>query len=175
MALRLAETAPPVAVGAMLHADATLNVPDFRSGERTFHLAWRLAECVRPDGCVWLQSFLPDHPALVAVAAGQGERFYEGEWAERRELGYPPARRLARLVVEGRQAARLAEELAGRARAGGLTVLGPAVLAGGRVQVIALGDAALPGAVAEALAPLRGRRRLGGTRLAVDIDPVELP
>jgi hypothetical protein len=29
--------------------------------------------------------------------------------------------------------------------------------------------------VAGILEPLRGRRRLGGTRLTVDIDPVELP
>jgi primosomal protein N' (replication factor Y) len=174
MALRLVEAAP-VAVGALLLADAALSVPDFRAAERTFQLAWRLAESVRPDGSLWLQSFWPDHPALVAVGTGDRERFYEPEWEERQELGYPPARRLARLVVEGREAARLAADLAERARATGLTVLGPAVLVGARVQVVLLGDATLPAAVAAVLEPLRGRRRLGATRLAVDVDPVELP
>jgi primosomal protein N' (replication factor Y) len=174
MALRLLEAAP-VSVGALLLADTTLSVPDFRAAERTFQLAWRLAEAVRPDGQLWLQSFLPDHPALAAVAAGDPEPFYAAEWAERRELGYPPARRLARLVLEGRDGARWGADLAVRARAAGLTVLGPAVLAGARVQLVLLGDAALPAAVADMLAPLRGRRRIGATRLAVDIDPVELP
>ena len=174
MALRLAEEAP-VAVGALVLADATLNLPDFRAAERTFQLAWRLTESVEPGGSVWLQSFLPEHPALVAVARGEPERFYEPEWRERQELGYPPARRMARLLAEGRDALRLGEDLAARGRAGGATVLGPATLAGARAQVVLLGGPELPAAVAAIVEPLRGRRRLGGTRLAIDMDPVELP
>jgi primosomal protein N' (replication factor Y) len=174
MALRLAEETP-VAVGAIVLADATLNLPDFRAAERTFQQAWRLAGAVEPDGSVWLQSFLPDHPALVAVARGEPERFYEPEWAERRELGYPPARRMARLLVEGGDAGRLGADLAARGLAAGATVLGPARLAGARVQVVLLGGAELPALVSGVLEPFRGRRRLGRTRLAVDIDPVELP
>src|SRR5262249_43311312 len=138
MALRLAEEAP-VAVGALVLAEATLNLPDFRAAERTFQLAWRLAETVDPDGSVWLQSFWPEHPALLAVARGEPERFYEPEWAERRDLGYPPARRMARFLIEGRDGPRLAEDLATRGQTAGATVLGPATLAGARVQVVLLG------------------------------------
>jgi primosomal protein N' (replication factor Y) len=174
MALRLAEETP-VAVGALVLADATLNLPDFRAAERTFQLGWRLAEAVEAGGSVWLQSLLPEHPALVAIARGEPARFYEPEWAERQELGYPPARRMARLLIEGRDAGGLAEDLAARGLAGGATVLGPATLAGGRVQVVLLGGPELPATVTSVLEPLRGRRRLGGTRLTVDIDPVELP
>jgi primosomal protein N' (replication factor Y) len=174
MALRLAEETP-VAVGALVLADATLNLPDFRAAERTFQLGWRLAEAVETGGSVWLQSFLPDHPALVAIARGEPERFYEPEWAERHELGYPPARRMARLLVEGRDAVPLGQDLAARGEAAGAMVLGPAALAGARVQVVLLGGPELPAIVAGVIEPLRGRRRLGGTRLAVDIDPVELP
>jgi len=118
---------------------------------------------------------MPDHPALLAVAEGEPDRFYEAEWAERQELGYPPARRMARLLAEGRDAEGLAGDLAARGEAAGATVLGPAPLAGGRVQVVLLGGAELPATVATVLEPLRGRRRLGGVRLTVDIDPVELP
>jgi primosomal protein N' (replication factor Y) len=174
MALRLAAE-KPVAVAALVLADATLNLPDFRAAERTFQLAWRLAEAVEADGRVWLQSFLPEHPALLAVARGEPQRFYEPEWAERQELGYPPARRMARILAEGREAARLAEDLAARSVAAGATVLGPATLAGGRLQVILLGGPELPVTVAGVIEPLRGRRRLGRTRLMVDIDPLELP
>lgn len=174
MALRLAEETP-VAVAALVLADATLNLPDFRAAERTFQLGWRLAETVEPGGSLWLQSFLPEHPALLAVARGEPDAFYEGEWAERQELDYPPARRMARLLIEGRDAARLADDLAGRAAAAGATVLGPATLAGARLQVVLLGGPELPVTVAGVLEPLRGRRRVGGLRLAVDMDPVELP
>ncbi len=173
MALRLCAEAP-VSLAALVLADATLHLPDFRAAERTFQLAWHLAEAVAPGGSVWLQSFYPDHPALEAVASGTRERFYEREWAERQELGYPPARRMARIVVEGGEAARLAGDLAGRCRAEALAVLGPSELPGRRLQLLLLGGDELPGALAAALAPLRGRRRIGPLRLLVDVDPVEL-
>jgi primosomal protein N' (replication factor Y) len=174
MALRLAATSP-VGVAALVHADTTLDLPDFRAGERTLQTAWRLAEAVVPGGSLWLQSAHPDHPALEAVATGERDGFYRREWAERLELGYPPARRMARLVVEGGDAVRRAQDLATAGRTVGLTVLGPAELPGHRAQVVLLGDDTLPRAVAELLTPLRGRRRVGAARIVVDVDPVELP
>lgn len=174
MALRLAAEAP-VGVAALVFADTALNLPDFRAAERTFQLTWHLAEAVAPGGSLWLQSFYPDHPALEAVALGSREIFYQREWAERRELGYPPERRMARVVAEGAKAAGVAGDLADRCRDEGLAVLGPAPMAGGRVQVVLLGDGELPGALARVLAPFRGHRRQGPVRLRVDVDPVELP
>jgi hypothetical protein len=82
---------------------------------------------------------------------------------------------MARLLIEGRDAARLAEDLVARSAAAGATVLGPATLAGARIQIVLLGGSELPATVAAVLEPLRGRRRVGGLRLTVDIDPVELP
>jgi primosomal protein N' (replication factor Y) len=173
MALRLcAET--PVGLAALVLADASLHRPDFRSAERTFQLAWHLAEVVAPGGTLWLQSYYPDHPALEAVALGAREQFYEPEWADRRELGYPPAGRMARIVLEGADAGRLATDLASRAQATGLSTVGPVRMAGGRLQLLLQGGDELPAAVTAALAPLRGRRRVGSVRLTVDIDPVEL-
>ncbi len=174
MAVRLLRDAP-VSLAALVLADATLALPDFRAAERTFQLAWHLAEGLAPAGSLWLQSFYPDHPALEAVALGAREVFYDPEWAERRELGYPPARRMVRIVAEGRDAARPIADLAARCRGEGLSPLGPAWLAGGRVQLVLLGDPGLPTVLARVLDPLRGHRRLGSARLTVDVDPVELP
>jgi hypothetical protein len=81
---------------------------------------------------------------------------------------------MARLLVAGSGGAALAEELAGRGRTEGLTVLGPARVPGGGVQVVVLGDRDLPAILSAVLAPLRGRRRLGRVRVTVDVDPVEL-
>ena len=172
MALRVAAVTP-VGLAALVHVDTTLSLPDFRAGERTLQTAWRLAEAVIPGGSLWLQSAHPDHPALEAIAAGDLDGFYRREWAERRELGYPPARRMARLVLEGQDAGRRAEDLVPAAQTLGLTVLGPATLPGHRAQVVLLGDDALPRGVSELLTPFRGHRRLGAIQLAVDIDPVE--
>jgi len=173
MALRLTgETR--VGLAALVLADATLNLPDFRAAERTFQLAWHLAEGVAPGGSLWLQSFYPDHPALEAVALGAREPFYRREWAERQELGYPPARRLARLLAAGRAASRVIADVAGRCRAAGIAVLGPSALPGARVQLILQGGSELPRALADVLEPSRGRRRVGGVRLTVDVDPLDL-
>jgi hypothetical protein len=49
------------------------------------------------------------------------------------------------------------------------------MLPGSRIQLVLLGGSELPGIVREVLEPLRGRRRLGRTRLGIDMDPVELP
>jgi primosomal protein N' (replication factor Y) len=173
MARRLAALAP-VGVAALALADTTLHAPDFRAAERTFQHAWLLAEVVAPGGSLWLQSFYPDHPAFEAVAVGERQRFYEPEWTERRELGYPPARRMARVLATGSGGMGLAADLAERCRAAGLAVLGPTELAGGRTQLLLVGGDEVPDAVARAIEPLRGRRRLGGVRLLVDVDPVEL-
>jgi primosomal protein N' (replication factor Y) len=173
MALRLLADGP-VDLTALVLADATLSLPDFRAAERTFQLAWHLAEGVAPGGSAWIQSYYPEHPALEAVAVGGREAFYEREWAERRELGYPPARRMARLLAAGRDAPVVIGGLAERCRAEGLTVLGPATLMGGRAEIAVLGEAGMVDALARVLAPLRGRRRLARSRLSVDVDPVEL-
>ncbi|MGH7263338.1 MAG: replication restart helicase PriA, partial [Candidatus Rokuibacteriota bacterium] len=173
MALRLLADGP-VDLAALVLADATLSLPDFRAAERTFQLAWHLAEGVAPRGSAWLQSYYPDHPALEAVAVGARETFYEREWAERRELGYPPARRMARILAAGRDALSAIGRLAEQCRAERLTVLGPATLAGGRAEIAVLGGSELLVALARVLEPLRGRRRLAAARLSVDVDPVEL-
>lgn len=172
MAVPLAGEAA-VGVAALGLADATLSLPDFRAGERTFQLAWHLAEGVMPDGSLWIQSYYPDHPAIEAVARGTREAFYRQEWAERQELGYPPARRMARVTMDGPSAARLAEGITEGCRQAGLSVLGPMRLPGGELRLVALGGDELPDVLASILRPFRGHRRVGGGRLAVDVDPVD--
>jgi primosomal protein N' (replication factor Y) len=164
----------PVGLAALVLADTLLGLPDFRAGERTFQLAWRLREGVAPAGQLWIQSLYPEHHALAAVVAGTPATFYRREWSERQELGYPPARRMARIVLEGPAASGLADELAGRCREAGLAVLGPAAPGGRAWQLAALGGADLPRILTAVLASSRGRRRARGLRLTVDVDPVEL-
>jgi len=51
-------------------------------------------------GRVVIQTYHPDHQAVVAAAAHDYAGFASRELAFRREQGYPPYRRLAKLVYE---------------------------------------------------------------------------
>ncbi len=122
-------------VGVVL-ADYSLHDADFRAGERTFQLlvqvAGRAGRAERP-GRVVIQTLQPEEPAILAAAVGDIDRFYEDELARRAALGYPPFRRLVRLLFShesrqyaGDEAQRLATELRTLATGRpGVDVLGP--------------------------------------------------
>jgi len=130
---------PGVALVAVLLADLSLNVPDFRAGERTFQLlvqvAGRAGRGTVP-GRVLIQTLRPGHPALSHAVRHDFAGFMAGELARRRALAYPPFARLIALRIEGPQLAAVeatAEQLATELRAlalarglGASSVLGPA-------------------------------------------------
>lgn len=127
---------PLVTVVGVVLADYTLREGDFRARERTFQLLVQVsgrAGRAERAGRVVIQTLQPDAPAILAAAANDIDRFFEDELARRAERGYPPFRRLVRLVFshEGRQYAgdesmRLASELRTLAvGVPGVDVLGP--------------------------------------------------
>ncbi len=94
---------PLVTVVGVISADTALNLPDFRSGERTFQLLTQVAGRAGRGllgGRVIIQTYHPDHYAVVAAAAHDYGRFADQELAFRQEQGYPPFRRLAKLIYE---------------------------------------------------------------------------
>lgn len=84
---------PLVTLVGVINADATLNIPDFRSGERTFALlsqvAGRAGRSTLP-GEVIIQTFNPDNYTLKCVAANDYMKFYNYEMHNRHKLDYPP-------------------------------------------------------------------------------------
>ncbi|MGE3856915.1 MAG: primosomal protein N' [Dehalococcoidia bacterium] len=127
---------PLVTVVGVVLADYSLHDADFRAPERTFQLlvqvAGRAGRAERP-GRVVIQTLRPEEPAILAAAAGDLDRFYEDELSRRAALGYPPFRRLVRLLFShesrqyaGDEAQRLATELRTLATGRpGIDVLGP--------------------------------------------------
>ena len=74
-------------------ADVSLNIPDFRSGERTFQLITQVAgRSGRGDlqGEVIIQTYMPENYAVLCAAEHDYDRFYKDEILLRRTLGYPP-------------------------------------------------------------------------------------
>jgi primosomal protein N' (replication factor Y) len=126
---------PGVTLVGVVSADVALNLPDERAAERTYQL---LAQAVgragrgeRP-GLAIIQSYQPDHPAIAAVAAGDGRPFYDAELALRERFGSPPFGRLVKLTVgltDRAEAEAAAVEMAERLRA-------RAAERGARVQVV---------------------------------------
>jgi len=124
---------PNLTLVGVVDADLGLAGGDLRAGERTFQLlsqvAGRAGREQRP-GRVLLQTYMPEHPVMRALALGDRDGFFAAELAARREQGMPPFTRLAALIVSAGDAA-AAEATAGRLarrapRANGVEVLGPA-------------------------------------------------
>lgn len=97
---------PGVRLVGIVLADSSLNVPDFRAGERTFSLIVQVsgrAGRFSDDGKVLVQTFKPLVPAINLAVRGNLQQFYEEELQIRRELSFPPYFRLFRVVVRGKE------------------------------------------------------------------------
>ncbi len=100
---------PLVTLVGVVAADTGLFVPDFRAPERTCQLliqvAGRAGRSAR-GGRVILQTYQPEHYAVQAAAQNDYEQFCRRELTFRAAMGYPPYRRLARLVYWDQDAAK---------------------------------------------------------------------
>jgi len=97
---------PTLGLAGAVQADAGLSVPDFRAAERTFHLLWDAANLVQPMGAggrLIIQTCLPGHYVIEAVAKRDEAMFRSEEISHRIALGFPPAVRLIVLHVSGAQ------------------------------------------------------------------------
>lgn len=84
---------PNVTLVGVLNADMALNLPDFRSSERTFQLLTQVAgRAGRADkeGEVLIQTYNPNHYAIAFAKEQDYEGFYRYEMGIRKNLGYPP-------------------------------------------------------------------------------------
>ena len=84
---------PNVTLVGVLNADTALNLPDFRSSERTFQLLTQVAGRAgraQKAGHVIIQSYNPRHYAIVFAKNQDYEGFYAYEMGVRRQLSYPP-------------------------------------------------------------------------------------
>jgi primosomal protein N' (replication factor Y) len=92
---------PLVTLVGVVSADIGLALPDFRAGERTFQVLTQVAGRAGRGllgGRVILQTYQPEHYTIKAAAHHDYADFYQREIAFRRELGYPPYRRLVRIL-----------------------------------------------------------------------------
>ena len=94
---------PQVTLVGVIAADMTLNLPDYRSRERTFQLLTQVAGRAgrgEHPGRVIIQTYKPDDSVIGYAAAQDYRSFFEDEFARRRRSLYPPFTMLARFLAE---------------------------------------------------------------------------
>jgi primosomal protein N' (replication factor Y) len=177
---------PGITLVGIVSADTALAIPDFRSAERTFSLVAQVAGRTgrgEASGRVVVQTLLPDHPSVALATNHDFEAFAQDELRDRRLHGYPPYRRLLRVVWRGRSEsaldARAAETAKRLSSLPDLELLGPAVPPVARVQGLSrrhlLVKSPTPAGIARALARLKSAPRPRASVEEIhDIDPVGL-
>lgn len=146
---------PRVTLVGVLAADLSLSAGDYRAGEKTFQLltqaVGRAGRGKLPGEAV-IQTYQPDHYAVVYAAKQDYGGFYSEEILYREMLGYPPAAHMLAVQVFAKEEERgrlLAERLAAasgieRIRAAdrssekgeSMTLIGPAPASIGRINDI---------------------------------------
>ncbi len=174
---------PGVTLVGVISADTGLNFPDFRAGERTFQLLCQVAGRAGRGftaGRVIIQTYCPEHYAIKAASKHDYADFYAQELNYRRQFGYPPFGRLARLVFthtnevacrkEAQRVAKLLLSEADRKGAPDIRLIGPAPSFVSRIRGRYQWQILLCGSdVSGFLAPMVFKR--GWT---VDIDPIDV-
>ena len=175
---------PLLTTVGIIDADLGLGNGDPRATERTFQLLAQVsgrAGRVFGGGRALLQTYMPDHPVMRALADDDREAFYEREIAARRQAGLPPFSRLAALIVsapEKDEAGSYARNLARAAPSdGAVALLGPAEaplhLVRGRYRYRLLLQAPRDVDIQAFIRDWLGRAPAprGAVRLTVDVDP----
>jgi len=93
---------PNVTLVGIISADTCLYLPDFRANERTFqlisHVAGRAGRSTK-KGTVFVQTFLPNQPAIQWALNGDFDGFIKEELKHRKACNLPPFWRLAVIMM----------------------------------------------------------------------------
>ncbi|HHV46182.1 MAG TPA: primosomal protein N' [Tissierellia bacterium] len=93
-----------VTLVGIIAADTSLNLPDFRSSERTFQLITQVAgRAGRGEfsGHVIIQTYNPDHYSIKLAREHDYVSFYNKEILLRREFNYPPFANIITILIYG--------------------------------------------------------------------------
>ena len=182
---------PNVTLVGVVNADTTLHFCDLRAAERTFQLVTQVAgRTGRGDkgGRVLVQTFSPDHYAILAAVDHDYARFAAAELPSRKAHMYPPFASLIRLIVRGESepaveqfADAAGEKLRAAIEAAGIEhrVLGPAPCPIARLRGLFRYHILLASPAADQLrAATRSVTQqfepIDGLQWVVDVDPLDL-
>jgi primosomal protein N' (replication factor Y) (superfamily II helicase) len=183
-----------VTLVGVVGCDHALSMPDFRAAERVFQLMTQVSgRAGRGDlpGRVVVQTYYPDHYAILAATAHDYKTFAERELKYRRWMHYPPFGALANVLVQSQKLEEAAGwsallgkwllEAAGKTESGGVRVLGPCTAPIARIKGVYRFHMILKSATRKALnEALRGllahaaEKDVPRRNLIVDVDALRL-
>jgi primosomal protein N' (replication factor Y) len=180
-----------VTLVGVVGCDHSLSMPDFRAAERVFQLMTQVSgRAGRGElpGRVVVQTYYPDHYAILAATAHDYKAFAERELKYRRWMHYPPFGVLANVLVQSQKmeeaagwAASLGKYLVQNQNPGGVRVLGPCIAPIARIKNVYRFHMILKSASRKALnAALRGmiahadQAGIPSRNLVVDVDALRL-
>lgn len=181
---------PKVTLVGVLAADSMLHLPDFRASEKTFQLLTQVSgRAGRHDlpGEVIIQTYTPEHYAVVDASQHDYLRFYQEEMQIRYRRGYPPFYYLVLINLthpEPAKAAEAADRIAAALRrhlSPDALIYGPVVPAIARIKDRYRYQCMVKYKRESALLPLLRKinshfRETGknGLQLSIDLNPVVL-
>jgi len=177
---------PSVTVVGIALAETGLRVPDHLAAERTFQLLTQVAgRAGRGDspGRVIVQTWAPDHPAIIHALGHDHAAFTAWELEQRRIGRYPPFAHLALLESghkEPERARQALEQAVDLLRRGGLEVRGPVAAGVAKVRGVsrfhALVRSPARGPLHNGLKVLRHKllpALRSAVKFTIDIDPTD--
>ncbi len=186
---------PDVTLVGVISADLGLDLPDFRSKERTFQLLAQVAGRAgrgEREGKVIVQTYYPREWSIKLAASHDFEGFYRRELEQRRDLGYPPFNHLILMVFSGRNLKQvtaralsfssLLKRKAGKGRQGRLEILGPAPAPISRVKnqhrwqllIKTKKVSGVGGLIKELLRDKKSAKKKEAVRISVNVDPMDM-
>lgn len=90
----------------IISADTLLNLPDYRSGEKTFQLLSEVISSLKKISSpkeVIIQTFNPEHHCIIAIKEQDYNYFYQKEVELRKELNYPPFTHIIKIEIKGEE------------------------------------------------------------------------
>ena len=103
---------PKVNLVGVILADIGINIPDFKTAERTFQLLTQVAGRAGRDksqGKVIIQTYNPENISLVCAKTHNYAEFFKYERTQRKLLFNPPFSRLAKIMIQNEHLKRCQE------------------------------------------------------------------
>ncbi|MGB7061664.1 MAG: primosomal protein N' [Candidatus Zixiibacteriota bacterium] len=186
---------PDVTLVGVISADLGLDLPDFRSKERTFQLLAQVAGRAgrgEREGKVIVQTYYPEEWTIKLAASHDFEGFYRRELEQRKDLGYPPFNHLILMIFSGRNLKQVTaralsfssalQRKAGKGRQGRLEILGPAPAPISKVKnqhrwqllIKTKKVSGVGGLIKELLRDKKSAKKKEAVRISVNVDPMDM-
>jgi len=178
---------PNVKLIGIIMADTTLQLPDFRSAEKTYSLITQVAGRTGrffKDGEVVIQTYRPDNYAIKFAAQRKHTDFYKTELESRKAMSFPPFSRVIRVIFRSKDS----EKALSSARdfyniiieyKGSFDILGPAecplaVIAENSRYHILIMSKEIKNSHIAVRKSMEKIKAVSGVYIEIDVDPVSL-